>query len=546
MDNLVVKEFVGLDLRRLPEATSPRALLEAKNIHVSRGQGMAARGPFRRVAVVDAASKGLYVVNDTMRCALAYPVGVPVPRPPIDITYDLLSDTGGFSDTLAEVTDVTTWDARAYLCVGVPAPSGGRRYRHYYPPAVQSVYSGFATLPTATTVTIAGASALVTAGSTVWFFGHVGAYLVTLRVGDVFTFASLPALSATTAVTCWSPVTNRVMLPFEPGPAVEATAGKVWAPNRLTRTIQFSSTQFGPTDWVAVNDAGFLPTTQYPGGDEGSQALAVFNKQLVIFYPASIQVWDVDPDPTNHSFFGLVGGAGTLAPNSVANINGDLLYLSGGVFSSLSAVITTGQPKAGSAYGEAVEVLTRALARDSTVVAVWSSARQQYLCASGNQVFVFTFAPNDGDKTAVGWGRWEAPWPISHIVEWRGNVYVRRSDQPEIWVLEADGTASGPDETVAWSWASGFADFEAGGYGKAIRALDLHARGTFTLAVQSDPTPNADAPIDLGAIDAASKLGGVGKMLVVLTADMLQLRASGTGPMAIDGYTWRFKKGGLL
>jgi hypothetical protein len=544
VETLDVTDFVGLDLRRLPEATTPRALLAAANVHLSRGRGLAARGSFQRVANVDADSKGLYVVNDQLRCALAYPIGAPVPRPPLNITYDLLSDTGGFSGTLTGVADVTSWDTRPYVCAEVPAPSGASRYRHYYIPPTQSAHSGFATNPTATTVDIVGAPPTVGTGSTVWFFGVPGAYLVTNRVGDTFTFAALPTLAVSVAVTLWSPISNRVALPFEPGPAVEAAEGKIYAPNRIERIIQFSSTVNGPTDWTSVGDAGFLPTTQYPGGDQGSTALAVFNRQLVVFYPLSTQVWTVDPDPQRHAFFAHVGGTGTDAPGSVANIHGDLLYLGQGGFASLSAVITTGQPKAGNVLGEPIAKLTSAVPRGTAPKATWSMERQQYVCAVEQEVFVLTYAPNDADLAAVGWGRWELPWPVSDVVEWQGDIYVRRADAPEIWKLLPDGEGHA-DEVVSWSWKCGFADFGGSGYGKAIRTIDVHARGFFTLSVQTDPT-ETEAPIDLGTIDVGTGLGGIGKMMVVLTADYLQLAATGAGRMDIDGYAWRYEPGGLL
>ena len=531
--------FKGLDVRRVPDASDPLSWRYAKNVHLTTGRGAESRDQLRLYARVDPRSLSLYVVNDSLRCALPYPeVGVEtVPRPPVDLTYDLLvdQDAVGMTFEVEAITSIAAWDNRPYLCARVAVP-GGTKHRHYFIPDRQPAFAGFATNQVGDTVTVAGLPAGIEDGATVFLFGLFAPYRVTARVGDDITLTpALPVLPASKAITVWWPVKNYVKVPFEPGPAVLTAADKVWAPDTLGRNVWYSSTEFGPTNWEALDDAGFISTSTNVEGDQPTRGLGVYRSKLVVFYETVAQIWTIDPDPANITFDENVGGAGTLYPESVENVSGDLFYFSNGAFRSLDAQVLTGQAKEND-LGSAIRPLTQAVT-PNVVSAVWSAWRQQYLCVFDQQVFVFTSSPI---TQTYGWGRWELPWPVEAIVEWRQRLYVRRADAPEVWVFDPEYE---DEETYEWDLWFNFTDFGMSARFKLAKWLHVHQTGEADFAVGVNAYDDTDVQPVL-TIDPAT--ASWGRIPIMAAGTELQTRWSGTGYWKLDHFTITVERGELV
>ncbi len=538
MKSLEFSDFVGLDVRNLPEVSDPQSLRSATNVEVTTGKGLKSRDQLRLYAVVDEASRGLYVVNDALHCALPYPsFSVPVPRPPVDIVYDILADSSGqpHQATVLNVESVASWNTRPYIDVRVQTP-GGIRWRHYFPAESQPAASAFVTVQAGPLVTIPGVPPTIGAGATIWFFNVVGSFLVVSRLGDVFTLDSAPATFTTPRPsTIWFPMNNQVALPFEPGPPVVTAAEKIFAADVAGRDVWFSSTANGPTDWLATADAGFLPTSNHVDGDQPIRGLGVYRTQLAVFFDLVAQIWTIDPDPANMAINANVGGAGTKYPNTVQNVMGDLFYFSNGGFRSMDAVITTGQPKDND-LGTKIQQLTQFLA-PTNAAAVWSPWRQQYACVLDQQGFIFTYSPT-GDTR--GWGRWELPWPVAATVEWRNKLYFRRVDSGEIWVMDPLYTG---EAEFSWDAQFNFSDVELAHYVKHFKMINPHMRGTADLAYATNP-------FDLTELEPMgtflNETSTIGKMATNCQAIHLGPKWSGTGQWLLDAYILWFDKGNML
>lgn len=540
MRSLEFSNLTGLDVRNLPEAANPEALAAAKNVEVTTGKGLRSRDQIRLYANVAAESKGLYVINDQLRCALPYPALTgPIPRPPVDLTYDLLVDHTGQAHvtTVEDVEAVVAWDNQPYLCVR-ETQATATIYRHYFIPVDQAAGSGQITAQAGQVLTMPGVDPTIGAGATVYILGVVGGFIVQSRLGDVFTFPAMPVIPVLVIpsfYTTYWPTRNQVSLPFEPGPPLALASQKIFAADVEGRNVPFSSTEFGPTDWTAIDDAGFLPTSRNVDGDQPIRGLGVYRTQLAVFFDNICQVWVADPDPDNMAIVASIGGAGTKYPGSVENIAGDLFYFSNGAFRSMSAIITTGQPKEDD-IGSFIQNLTKLLA-PQRVSAVWAPWRQQYICMFDDKGYVFTYSTESGVK---GWGQWEMPFPVSAIVEWRNRVYLRRADAPEVWVMDPAERGE-----VDFSWLAHF-NFSDGGkanYIKHYKFFDADTRGSYELAYGFDPSNPADvAPMQSYDESQGSVTFG-GKPSAVCVALWVQPQFSGAGPWVLERFDQRYELG---
>lgn len=538
IETVTLKAFKGLDLRHLPEATDPEAMLACSNVSVRPGGALEVRAPLRRVAVLDAASIGLYVVDGALRAALPYPNPAvrAVPRPPANFVYDLLTDSSnGFAGTLDELAAVTTWENHPYLSVSVTVP-GGIRYRHYYPETSTAPLVGVVVSLVGAVLTLDVANPLILPGATVWMLGVTTPYIVQSVAGAAITLTVAPGLAGTPAMATFiQPTRNRVNLPFEPGSALLTAGGKVLAPDREGLFVWGSSTEFGPTDWTAADDAVAIPTSQHAGGGLPIQGLGIFNDKMVVFYERNAQLWTVDPFPDNIELSSVVGGAGTRHPGSVVNVQGDLFYFGDGTFRSMAAVVTTGQPKEGDQLGAPIAPRTKLISRAIRPAAVWSSRESRYICFFGAEAYPFTMSQVEG---SIGWGRWDLPFEVSHVVEHNGVIYVRRADAPEVWCFDP----ATDDEDVDFSFQLGAVDCGAPGTFKRFAMIDVGMEGAASIEAGTNVANLAErTPVCTFTGSTVNQP----RVPMLVTADHLLLRFSGQGPFRLDQLVLRYRQGGF-
>ena len=368
--------FSGIDRRNLSAASTSASLHEALNVDLLPGGDVRRRDGLKKIVDLSPHSVGLYNAGGGLRAAL--PAGHRISSTaPIPFTYDVVGNTEFSATPLGQyvrVTASTTWGA-------------------------DSVIGAFPYLVLETTS------------------GQHEHHWIRERPSFEQPF-----------------VNSRVLTPFRPGGSVLKMQGKLFSPDVTSGNVHFSSTEFGPSQWDAVEaplDAGFIAPDHYSTGDINIHGLTEHNENLVVVMENSMQFWAVGPDPRTHQHLKTYTGPGTTTFGSLAKVIGDIFYFSGGGFRSLVTEATIGEQRE-SDFGEAIAELTRAFLKypDADVRSIWSAARSQYIClfTSGGTTEAFCFTHSPSSETA-GWTRWELPIAVEYIVEVDKELYVRAGNE---------------------------------------------------------------------------------------------------------------------
>jgi hypothetical protein len=245
-------------------------------------------------------------------------------------------------------------------------------------------------------------------------------------------------------------------------------------------------------DWATPSDAGFLPVQlQQDTGDECA-AVGTFQKKLAVFFPASLQTWDVAVDPSANQIDQRLYGVGTLAPMSQASFSNDLAFLSPFGFRSVAVRLQTDQIDDND-LGVPVDSLVRpdmiATENLGTVAyepcGVWIHELGQYWCifdqGTASKAWVFTYS-----KTSkIGcWSEYTFPIRITDVCSLNGKVYLRSATY--LYELEADQyTDDGAAIDVEVQMA--FQDAKLPGVSKMFGGADMVVTGSPAFSVLYDP-----------------------------------------------------------
>lgn len=120
------------------------------------------------------------------------------------------------------------------------------------------------------------------------------------------------------------------------GLMVTAT-GRIYSISNDGQTVRFCKVG-DPTDWTAAGNAGFLPVSQHFASGQRAYALGLYQGKLAVFTDQSIQLWNIDPDPTLMTLDRVVDGVGTRHHNSLISLYGDLIFLSESGIRSLTTL----------------------------------------------------------------------------------------------------------------------------------------------------------------------------------------------------------------
>lgn len=272
------------------------------------------------------------------------------------------------------------------------------------------------------------------------------------------------------------PIATQVNLPFAPGPSIIKAAGKLWASDDVNGVVRFSSTANGPKDWTTPQDAGYIPVISHASGDRRIRGLGIYDDKLAVIFTDAVQLWAVDPQPSNITIVRIINGPGTDQPRSVVNVLGDLFYFTRGGFRSMHMQTVTGQIQEQDDIGIPVDQITKDETGEASV-ALWSQARGQYLCAFENRVYAFRYAPK---SKVQGWTTWEFDVPVDAITELDGVTYVRSGND----LYQLDPTYDDGSE-----WELVLNDFTAKDAAVRKRAdfIEVIQRGTCDVRVYLEP-----------------------------------------------------------
>ena len=359
---LTIKEFAGLDLRRVNSSSDPKSQRVLKNAYVTNGKGIRNRPGTVAIAQAHPSSKGLFAANGLLYSVApaGYPAIAQTASP--DLRYLFIGDGGGYDIDHITALSGSEIIGTTPIGQGIPYVSILNKkgiYEHHY--------------------------------------------------GDIEP-ASLTDIPNTL-----------VGLPFAPSAGLLKLASRLWAPSDTSGVVHFSSILQGPRDWEEPADAGFIPVSKNTPGDRVIQGLGYIRDRMIVAFEDSLQMWAVDESPDNITLVEILNGPGTKYERALENVLGDSFYFSNGGFRSLITSTIEGQREE-SDIGVKIQEITNLLPTDPEPVSVWSQTRGQYICSFGNTLLVFTYIPSE--KT-FGWSEWDMPYSVTDLVESKGVLYCR-------------------------------------------------------------------------------------------------------------------------
>lgn len=258
-------------------------------------------------------------------------------------------------------------------------------------------------------------------------------------------------------------------------------ASKIFAVGSGSGDVVRYSKTGDPRDWSSANDAGFLPTGLNSRGDRSANALGIYKNNLVVLSKDGAQVWSVDPDPANMKLESIVENVGTRFPRSVANVAGDLYFLSDYGFRSITTLQLTNN-LADVDVGSPIDSLVREAIKVPGVEpkAFFFYGTGQYICAIGNQLFVYSIS-----RTAriAAWSRYVIPGNVDSFAELGQELYIRSGDT--VYKLDPSaGTDDGSEFEVLIELP--YMDFKSPGQLKQIYGVDLVMEGQCEFSIGFD------------------------------------------------------------
>ena len=283
---------------------------------------------------------------------------------------------------------------------------------------------------------------------------------------------------------------------------VTKISSKLWAVGANGDTVRFCKTN-APRDWTSENDAGFLPVGLQQSGASNATALGFYSNRLVVFFPDSSQIWQVDVDPAKHSFLQAVD-VGSVLPYSHANMAGDVFFLSpSGVRTITRQDVTTNliDSDVGSPIDR--DLLDNAFINIANAKAQYFRGGGQYWLYSGTKAMVFTFSRT---SKVSAWSLYEFPFALDYMDELDADLYIRSGND----VYKVDRAAKTDNGTLySVDVELAYLDFKMPGMLKQIQAMDAVVTGSCKISHRFDPrntTLITDPPVTVSGDTRSSYL----------------------------------------
>ena len=293
--------------------------------------------------------------------------------------------------------------------------------------------------------------------------------------------------------------------------------------------VRYCSTS-KPRDWSTENDAGFLPTGLNMRGDRSANALGAYQNKLVVFSRDGSQVWAVDPDPTAMKLADVVENVGTQHPRTVATVGGDLYFMSDYGFKSITTLADT-ENLADVDIGSPIDALVRKETASSIrPKAFYFYGTGQYLCAIGNQIFVYSVSRS---SKIAAWSRYFLPREVDAFAELNMKLYMRCGD--DVFVLDEESTTdAGLQFEVLIDLP--YMDFKSRGKLKHIYAVDVVSEGACQFSIGFDQR-DADAFTPPFVVEGNSQPGDMLPVDCIGTEFSLRFRNYDASPFRLDSVT---------
>lgn len=283
------------------------------------------------------------------------------------------------------------------------------------------------------------------------------------------------------------------------------TQSKIFAVGKDGDVVRFCAAG-RPRDWSSSSDAGFLPTGMNARGDRVATALGLQRGRLAVMTRDSCQLWTVDPDPNAMGLYDTVENVGSSFPKTVANVAGDLYFLSDyGVRSITTQVYTENlvDEDVGSPVDKLVrQAIDQAEADGIAPRSFYFYGTGQYILGFGNHLFVYSIS-----RTAKisAWSHYYLCFPVDAVAELGKKLYFRSGD--DVYCFDEECSTDGGMQYEVLIELP-YMDFKKPGQLKMIQGIDAVLEGTAYLSIGFDSRdPDARTPEVL--ISGNSRPGGM-------------------------------------
>lgn len=247
-----------------------------------------------------------------------------------------------------------------------------------------------------------------------------------------------------------------------------------------------------PTNWTTAtsptpdpaNDPGFLPVGNQARGQSSVTALAQYDGRLSVFFSDGVQLWDVDTDATNNTFYKGVDSVGCNARRTPKIFAGDIIFLSQSGVRSLTTQTYTANLQDVD-VGSPIDDLVREMVSsgDQAQAAYFPRINQYWVLTpkagtTTTVVFVYTYSRS---AKVYAWSQFELPVKVDYITDHGGQLYLRSGDD----VYQIDDTNSvfedqvpgAADQDYEMRIELPFLNFKSPGVLKYISGFDIVVTG---------------------------------------------------------------------
>lgn len=255
---------------------------------------------------------------------------------------------------------------------------------------------------------------------------------------------------------------------------------KIFAVGKDGDVVRYCATA-KPRDWTAEKDAGFLPTGMNARGDRTATALGMQRGRLGVLTRDSCQLWTVDPDPNNMGLYDIVENVGSTFPKTVANVAGDLYFLSDyGVRSITTQAYTDNlvDQDVGSPIDKLVcEAIESAEDTGTVPRAFYFYGTGQYVLGFGSHLFVYSISRT---SKIAAWSHYYLSFDVDAVAELGKKLYFRSGD--DVYVLDENASTDAgiQYETLV---ELPYMDFKRPGELKRLIGIDAVVQGSCYLSV---------------------------------------------------------------
>lgn len=314
------------------------------------------------------------------------------------------------------------------------------------------------------------------------------------------------------------------------------THSKIFAVGKGGDTVRYSATG-RPRDWTASEDAGFLPTGMNARGDRTATALGLQQGRLAVLTRDSCQLWTVDPDPTAMGLFETVENVGSSYPKTVANVSGDLYFLSDYGVRSITTQIYTNN-LVDEDIGSPIDSLVRRSIAQATKDGIspksfYFYGTGQYILSFGDHLYVYSIS-----RTAriSAWSEYRLNFPVDAVAELGKRLYFRSGDDVYLFDEEAATDGGLQYETVI---ELPYMDFKKPGQLKQVIGIDAVMEGSAYISVGFD-SRDPDARTPEVFVSGNSRPGGMIPTPCCGTEISLRIRNFDDKPFKLNALTVYF------